>query len=370
MSSPKQQSPQGNPSLDVGMGVGKDCDAPIGCGIIGLGRIGWCHHANIIMKHDGFKLVAVCDLEDDRLKEAKEAAGCATYRRLNSMLKNKDVELVVVATQSKDHQRMAIQALKGGKHVLVEKPSARTAAGIDRMIVAARNADKLLTMHHNYRLNHEFLYVKEIIDSGILGQVFRLKRRVQGFARRNDWQTLRKYGGGMVGNWGIHLVDQCLQLLDSPVKDVWGDVKHVFNPGDAEDDIKAIVRGESGMTLDIDMTSACAASEPTWVVMGSCGTLWIEGKVAHLKTFDPAKLAAIQPNDLHYAINREYGVIPGPDTIPWIDAEEEVKPKEEYGSYYDNLYEAVREGAELLVAPSSARETYAVLDQVKKGSGF
>jgi predicted dehydrogenase len=238
------------------------------------------------------------------------------------------------------------------------------------MIGAARKADRVLTMHHNYRLNPELLYVKEVMKSGVLGKVFRMKRRAQSFARRNDWQTLRKYGGGMTGNWAVHLVDGCLQLLDSPVQDVWGDVKHVFNPGDAEDDIKAVIRAESGMTVDIDMTSVNAAPEPTWVVAGNRGTLWIQGRTAHIKYYDPRELPRLKVNDLHYAIDRQYGVMPEPDHIPWQQREEPVRPQNSYPSFYDNLFDGIRKGKKLIVQPESALTTYEVLDKIRKGSPF
>ena len=365
--SSKTKTPAGNPAFSVGFT--KKVSNPVRCGVVGLGRIGWCHHSEIIRKHGGFELTAVCDIEEERLREAKEATGCATYRRLEDLLANKEVELVVVATQSIDHEPMAIKALKAGRHVLCEKPSAQSAKGIRRMIAASKKSGALLTMHHNYRLNPEFLHVREIIQSGALGRVIRLKRRVQNFARRNDWQVLRKYGGGMTGNWGIHLVDQCLQLLDSPIQDVWGDVKRIFNPGDAEDDIKALIRGKSGMTIDIDMTSACAAPEPTWCVMGTHGTLWIlDGKLS-IKRFAPSELPKIAVNDLRYAIGRQYGVIPA-ETIPWKLTEVDINPKGKYQTYYDNLYAAVRKGKRLLVEPESALVTYEVLDRVRKGSPF
>jgi predicted dehydrogenase len=364
----KKAQTAGNPFLEVGST--KKVKKPIRCGIVGLGRIGWEHHAQIIMQHGGFELVAVCDLEEDRLQEAKQAVNCATYTRLEEMLKDEVVELVVVATPSIEHELMTIQALKAGKHVLCEKPAARSAAGIRRMIAAAKKSGTVLTMHHNYRLNPEFLYVREKIESGVLGQVLRIKRRSQSFGRRNDWQVLSKYGGGMTGNWGIHLVDQCLCLLDSEVQDVWGDVKHIINPGDAEDDIKAIIRGTSGMTLDIDMTTANAAPEPSWVVMGTTGTLWIQDGKAHLKYFDPKKLPHADPNDLHYAIDRKYGVVPGPDKIPWQQKEEAIKPKKKHPSFYDNLFGAIREQQPLLVEPESALRTYRMLDLVRKDSPF
>lgn len=366
----KVKKTAGNPDVEVSGLANKKIKDPIRCGVVGLGRIGWNHHSKIIQEHNGFELVAVCDLEEERIKEAQDASGCKGYKRLADMLKNDDIELVVVATQSKDHEPMAIKASKAGKHVLVEKPSAKTPEGITKMIKAARSSKKLLTMHHNYRLNKEFLLAREIIKSGKLGDVFRIKRTVAGFGRRNDWQTLKKYGGGMTGNWGVHLVDQALQLMDSEVKFVWGKVNHFFNPGDAEDDIKAIIEGKNGVVLDIDMTSVDASKRPTWIINGAWGTFWIADGKAHMKYISPKRVKKLEPIDLHLALNRKYGVQPGPDKINWKEETMEIKPAKTYDSYYDNLYKAIRKGKELLVTPESARVTYDVLSRIKKGSGF
>jgi len=363
------RNPAGNPILDLGSSAGTYED-PIKVGICGLGRIGWCHHAQIIDKHGGFVLTAAADVERDRRAEARETYGCDVYANLGSMLKNEAVELVVIATPTKYHTPMAIQALNAGKHVLVEKPASRTAKGIDRMMAASAQAGTVLTMHHNRRLDPDFLYVREVIDSGRLGKVFRINRSVTGFSRRNDWQVLLKYGGGMIGNWGVHLVDQVLQLLDGGVADIWSDVNHLCNPGDAEDDLIALIRGNNGLVVDVQMTSVNAAPTPNWVVLGDCGSLWIEGKTARMKCFDKAKLSDVEPNDIHYAYNRAYGCHPDPDQIPWEEIEEEAKPKQAYPTYYDNLYAGVRDGAPLLVEPESARLTYQVLETVRRGTGF
>ena len=369
MSSKKSNTSQGNPILDMG-NERAAYDAPIRCGIVGLGRIGWCHHAPIIRRHGGFILEAVADREPERRREVEAETGCRTYANMGSLLRDDRVELVIVATPTTFHQKMAIQALRAGKHVLVEKPAARTARGIDAMIRAAEAGGVTLTMHHNRRLDPDFLYVKEVIESGKLGRVFRIRRAVSGFSRRNDWQVLLKYGGGMIGNWGVHLVDQCLQLLDAPVADIWADVNHIINPGDAEDDLLALIRSESGLVMEIEMTSANAAPTPNWVVLGSAGSLWITGSKAHMKVFDPDALAPLSPNDVPYAIDRQYGVVPGPDVIPWEECEEDAKPAGTYPSYYDNLYAAIREGGTLLVTPQSARRTYAVLERIRRGTGF
>ena len=366
----KVAQPAGNPAFDVGGLKASHIREPIRCGIVGLGRIGWSHHAQIQQQHPGFELVAVCDREPDRIAEAVEASGCAGYRTLAPLLRNEAVELVVVATPSKFHEPMALKALAAGKHVLVEKPSALRVSGIDKMIRAARKAGVLVTMHHNYRLNPEYLAVREIIDAGTLGEVFRIKRTVNGFSRRNDWQVLRKYGGGMTGNWGVHLVDQGLQLLGSPVKRVWGSVHQYFNPGNAEDDIKAVIEGRNGMVIDVDMTSVDASQRPSWIVCGDRGTLWIQDGQIHLKYISPKRVPKLEPIDKHLALNRQYGVQPKPDRLAWKEEVREVRPRKRYESYYDNLYRAVREGGPLLVDPASARATYDVLDRIKQGSGF
>jgi len=364
------ETPAGNPAMDIGGLASKRIRNPVRCGVVGLGRIGWCHHSKIIREHNGFELAAVCDLEDARIKEAQDACGCKGYKRFEDMLKDDDVELIVVATQSVDHEPMAIKASKAGKHVLVEKPSAATPQGITRMIKAAQAADRLLTMHHNYRLNPEFLLAREIIESGKIGEIFRIRRSVGGFGRRNDWQVLRKYGGGMTGNWGVHLVDQSLQLMGSKPKFVWGKVSHLLNPGDAEDDIQAIIEGENGIVADIDMTCVDASKRPSWIINGRWGTFWIADGKAHVKYISPKRMKNIHPVDLHLALNRKYGVQPGPDTMPWKEETMDVKPTGTYESFYDNLYKAIRKGKPLLVTPESARETYDVLSRIKRGSGF
>ena len=345
--------------------------APVRAAVIGLGRIGWDHHAKTIISHPGFELSAVCDIDAKRTEEAHILSVCAQYQSVPDLVADPNVELVIVASQSIDHEPMTLKALEAGKHVLCEKPAALSSKGVQRMIDAANQSGVKFTVHHNYRVAGEFLYIRETIASGILGEVVRVKRRNVGFGRRNDWQVLKKYGGGMTGNWGIHLVDQCLCLADSPIRDVWGDVKQVFNPGDAEDDIKAIVRLESGLTLDIDMSSVNAAPEPSWVIMGSTGTLWIIGGECHLQFFDPKELPSIEVNDGTQAVGRRYGVVSdAPTEIPWQRRTEKPNPTGTYPSFYDNLLSAIRYGAELIVTPESALQTYQVLDEVRQGTRF
>src|SRR5207247_5899878 len=112
-----------------------------------------------------------------------------------------------------------------GKHVIVEKPMAMSLAEADSMIAAAKRARKKLIVHQNYRFYPEFLHLKEIVDSGLIGRVFHIRNYITAFARRNDWQTLSKNGGGVLNNTCVHFLDQILQLLPGTVAQVMGDLQ-------------------------------------------------------------------------------------------------------------------------------------------------
>lgn len=114
-------------------------------------------------------MAAVCDPDKARQNEAIERFDCLAYNTIHELLANEAVELVVVATPSQLHANDVIAALRAGKHVIVEKPMAPSLAEVDAMIPTANETGKLLTVNQNYRYHGDFLKVKEVIDSGVLG---------------------------------------------------------------------------------------------------------------------------------------------------------------------------------------------------------
>lgn len=181
---------------------------PVKAGVIGLGRSGWYLHA-LVMKGmpDRFEVTAVSDPLEERRNEAVQELGCTAYADPEQLIHDDRIELVVVATPSHTHADLAVRALEAGKHVLVEKPMCMNVEEADRMIEAAEKNDRLLTAYQLRRLDPDYIRLKEIIDSGILGPLVLVKLARNSYRRRNDWQTLRKFGGGMLNNWGSHIVD-------------------------------------------------------------------------------------------------------------------------------------------------------------------
>ncbi len=339
--------------------------APVSMAVIGLGRAGWDIHVRAIRGRKDFVLTEVVDLDATRRAEAEAEFGCKAFADFGTFLRNATAELVVVASQSQDHARMSIQALKAGKHVLVEKPMATKFSDVDKMIAAAKEARKLLTVHQSARFSPELLHIKEQVRRGVLGRIFNIHRTASGFSRRNDWQTLSKYAGGQLNNNGVHLVDQVLQVLDGPVTDVFGDLQQILNPGDVEDHVKVVFRTESGAVGEVEL-AVCALSMPSWVVMGTKGSLVCDGKTSKLR-YLAAPLKPVRPIDSKAVANRRYG-IPGEK----LEFKEEEIPAAATSpkNYYDYLYDSLRKGKPLFVTPESVRRTMDVLRRARKGTKF
>jgi predicted dehydrogenase len=343
-----------------------ESNAPIRMGVAGLGRAGWSNHVAAIRDRDDYILTDVVDPDEERLAEAQAEFECCIYQDYNQFLDRSDAELIVVATQSRDHAEHAIRALQAGKHVLVEKPMATTTADVDRIITQAAGSGRLLTVYQNSRLRPDYLHIREVMQSGVLGRVFTIKRGSYYFVRRNDWQVLRKYGGGQLNNKAVHLIDQVVQLLDSPVKDVWGDLQQILNPGDVEDHAKVVLRTQDGTVADIEVTSVCALSPPDWVLMGRRGTLISAGGKSRLRYVADERLPELVPVDAPAAADRRYGA---DETISFIEREEPASSGERR-SFYDYLYESLRGGRPLLVTPESVRRTMEVVERARMGTPF
>lgn len=344
---------------------------PVRTAIAGLGRAGWNIHAKALQKRTDFKVAAVIDQDEARRKEAEATfAGCRAYSEWKEFLKDPHgAELVIVATPSVAHGPMSIEALKAGLNVLVEKPMAIGVKEADRMIAAARKARRILTVHQNHRTDAELHQLLALVNSGLLGRVFMIKNNGNGFRRRNDWQTLRKYGGGMLNNTCPHNIDQVLQLLQSPVKDVWGDLQQCVNPGNVEDHVKILIRGKNGRVIDLEVSGACAHPQPAWLVMGSLGTLVQQGEEFFLKYLDPATLPKLKVADTPAVPERKYGVVGG-ETLVWNEKRVPAGPPEMAVDFYARLYDSLRLKKKLFVTPESVREVIRVIALARRGTKF
>jgi len=334
---------------------------PVKTAILGLGRIGWNHHLRHIQGRKDYQVVAVADPLAARRAEAAAELKCETYATPAALLKNSDAELVIVATRSKDHSKHTLACLKAGKHVLVEKPAAMSLGQMDAMMELARRKRRVLTVHQNNRFSDRTLYLKSLLASGIIGRVFEIKITGHSFSLRNDWQTLKKNGGGHLFNHGTHWIDAALFLMASPVVEIWGDMKHLVAAGDADDYFKAVIRTQDGCLADVEMSMAANYPHEQMVIMGTQGTITV-GKAITIRSFKPTKaMARKRASDVAPA-DRCYGHVVA--QIQWQEKVVETVPPQG-ADFYGNIAAAIRKGTKLLITPESVREQLRVLFAIR-----
>lgn len=334
-------------------------------GFVGYGRAAVQQHAKEIEGlEDKFKVVAVSVRSGDRQEAARERYHCAVYRDYRDLLRDPTVELVDITTPSVDHTPMAIAALEAGKHVFLEKPvSVNYAEAQSLQAVAERSAGKLL-VRHNRRFFGDFVQVKQMIDSGRLGKVFQINLRFSRFDLRNDWQTMKAWGGGIVLNAGPHFIDQCLAFLGWKYESVWADFKRVTATGDAEDHAKIVFKGADGLLVDLEM-SGSEAFDGVWLAAyGNCGAAVCDGKTIQLKYYDPQKVTPLPAHAVTADPNASFG---SGITIPWVDETVPVGPPQK--NIWDEVYKAIREGAEYPITVEQAVLGIKVIDDANASAG-
>lgn len=342
-------------------------NAPIKIGILGMGRAGGSMiSAEAAKRPEKFTIAAICDECEEQSAPYKEKFSCKSYTDEKELFADKELELLVIATPSKLHVKNALEALKTGKHVFLEKPIALTYQDALKLEKAAKKSKGKLLLRHNRRFEPAFQHIREIIASGILGEVFEVKLRRNAYQRRNDWQTLIECGGGQLNNWGPHIIDHSLRFLDSPLKELWSDLKLVAAVGDAEDHLKIVMKGENGRIVDMEISGGAAITEPEYIIFGKKGALSCDGKNITLRYIDPeVKLPAVKViKGIPKGFNSE--------KLPWIEKTIPVAPeaKCDTDSIWDYIYETLRNGKEFPITFEQALEVVRVTTEVKKKSEF
>lgn len=340
--------------------------APINVGIIGLGRAGLAMHVAELRGTDRFRVVAGCDAIPERPRALAEEFGSRCYGDYWDIVADPDVELIVVATRSHTHVEIGLTALEAGKHVLMEKPIAPTLEEADVLIDAAARAPGKLMIRHNRRFDPDFLHVREVIASGILGEVFEIKLSRHSFNRRNDWQTVRRFGGGLLNNWGPHLIDHALQLLGGGYESMFSDLKRVASAGDAEDTVKVIMRGATGLLVDIEVSGAVAIGEPEYRVMGKYGAMVSTCKEARLRYYDPA---SAPPLVLHAETPAPEEVFANPEHLVWHEETRPAVPRQEVPAFYDLVYRTLRQGADFPITLHESRTVMEAIEEIRRAAG-
>lgn len=275
-------------------------DSKYAVAIVGFGGMGnW--HREILKDFENIFCIGTYDIDGGRQAVAKELELHA-YESLQEVLTDDRVDIVLVSTPNDKHKEIAIAAMEAGKTVVSEKPVTLSSSDLKDMIDCADRCKVLFTVHQNRRWDEDYLTIKKIYEDNTLGEVFNIESRVHGSRGiPGDWRGKKEHGGGMVLDWGVHILDQMLQLIPEKIRTVYAKMVHVTNY-EVDDGFKIILTFESGKTALLEVGTSNFINLPRWYVQGVNGTAVIEdfsakGKIVNIQNWEkrdviPVKTAA------------------------------------------------------------------------------
>lgn len=246
------------------------------CAIVGLGGMGNWHRE--LIKGEGswndracgpiehLHLAGSFDIRGERQAYAR-SVGLHTYGCLEELLSDEKVDIVLCATPNDVHKEIVLRALEAGKNVVCEKPAALNSAQLQQMMDKAVQTGKFLTVHQNRRWDEDFLAVKNLYDHGWMGTPFRIESRVHGSRGiPGDWRQKPERGGGMVLDWGVHLLDQALMMVPEKVVRVYASFTNITNER-VEDGFTVELTFENGLVFVAEVGTNNFIALPRWYVL-------------------------------------------------------------------------------------------------------
>ena len=317
----------------------------IKCAAIGYGgafNMGKQHMESC--RHARLTPVAVCDVDPLRTATAKSELGehVQTYNSVETFLAESDADMVTVITPHNTHAPLSLQVLRSGRHVVTEKPYTTTIEDATTVIETARSLKKMATVFHNRRWDGDFIAIKELVESGVIGDIFHIECAFGGYGepRPDWWRAYKDISGGAMFDWGAHFVDWVLQLMPHPIESVSGDFKKLkWKQITNEDYTSAYVRFTGGRSAFLETGSVNAINKARWRILGTDGG--IEKNTWDWDGKDGLKLVTFRNGQRVES------------KIPYAESD--------WDGFYRNVADHLLIGEPLAVTPESARDVVAVL---------
>lgn len=332
--------------------------------IIGFGGMG-SFHAKQIKEINSIEIAGVYDINPERVKIAVEL-GYKGYNTLEECLSS-DIELVIIATQNNFHRELSIKALNAGKHVICEKPVMMNSRELEEVIEVAKLQNKVFTVHQNRRWDKDFRIVKEALDKKLIGEPFYIESRVQGSKGvPGDWRCVKEAGGGMLLDWGVHLLDQILWLVDSPVTEIYAQLLSVKFK-DVDDNFKVLLKFENNLSALIEVDTYTFIPLPRWHISTDAGTLVINDWECNGKILKANQVEFKWEEGIVYTSAGPTKTM-APRPVETIDEVPLPKMNPDCKDYYDNVAKAIKGEEEQIVTHKQMLRVMKTIDTIFKSS--
>jgi predicted dehydrogenase len=321
-------------------------------GLLGYGFAGKTFHAPLIQATPGLELTAVAS--SNAAKVQQDFPQLEVIADPLRLLSHDGIDLIVIATPNDTHAPLAGEAIRAGKHVVVDKPFALDLAEARALATLADESGQLLSVFQNRRWDSDFLAVKRAIDHGLIGTVAHFESHIDRFrpAPRPRWREQAGPGAGICYDLGPHLIDQALQLFGLPER--VGARLAIQRAGGETDDWVHILLDYGSPQVILHASMLVAGGVPRFIVHGDRGSM-----IKHRPDQQEAQLlAGMQPGASGWGVDSDDLVIfDGDASQRHITA-----PVGDYRHYYAGVRDAILGKAANPVSTAQAVAVMAVLD--------
>lgn len=338
-------------------------------GIIGYGFMGH-EHLQMLSKMDDVDVIGICDVDEKQLADTPNGIIC--YRTAEELYRNADIQVVIISANNNQHKDLVIKAAKAGKDIICEKPVAMNVAELDEISKEVEKYGVKFTVHHQRRFDPDYRTAKEIFDKGTLGDVYTVKSSLYGYnGNMHDWHVFHKEGGGMLYDWGVHLLDQMLWMIPGKVTSVFADMRNIINE-EVDDYFKIYLKFENGIGAEIELGTYFLTDkekwfERHWFIGGNKGSAYIDG-------FDPTG-KIVRTTRLLTNVSGERTMTSAGPTRSFGAPQEGILVTEKlpgvhtcHKDYFDNYLQAYRGETDFLVKIPETRRVLNLMEAVRESA--
>ena len=340
--------------------------------VIGHGFMGH-EHETMLSQMEGFRLVGFSDRDPKQLDDVRE--GLKRYESNEALLVDPEVDVVLIAANNNQHHDLVIQTAEAGKDIICEKPVAMSPEELDDMVRVTNECGVKFTVHHQRRLDQDFRIMKEIFDQKALGDVYMMKNSLYGFnGNMHDWHVYISEGGGMLYDWGVHLIDQILFMMpEAKITSIYADVRNVIN-FEVDDYFKILLRFDNHVMAEVELGTYLLADKPQdkwferhWIMSGNKGTAYVDGFEPEGKIVRTTELLTnVRGSRTMTAAGPTRSF--GPPAPGKIITEDVPKVNTCHRDYFENYKKAYYGEEDFLVKIPETRRVLAVMDAVRKSA--
>lgn len=244
-------------------------------GIIGFGYMGKWHYT-YLKKYMTIDKIYIFDNDPNIEKLSKTIYDVIICKSVEQLINIQEINTIIISTPNDTHASYIKMALNGKKNVICEKPVTIDYDTFIQLETLSKEKGLIFTVHQNRRWDIDFLTIQSVLNSGVLGNIIKIESRI--YAQRGlmyGWRSKKEFGGGMILDWGPHLIDQMLILQNCKVSSIYSEIKSIMTKT-VDDYFSIKLKFENDVICLIEAGTFALRKLPRWFIYGDRGTLIID----------------------------------------------------------------------------------------------